>query len=64
MLMTPRNPVAEIYPAADYVHAMAVTNAQRLFFVSGTMGLVAKGMFRKALMINSCSVVQHPDDPR
>ena len=43
MLMTPRSPVAEIYPAADYVHAMEVTNPRRWLFVSGTMGLDGKG---------------------
>lgn len=49
MLMTPRNPVTEIYPATDYVHAMEVTNAQRLLFVSGTMGLDGKGDAPKGL---------------
>lgn len=43
MLMTPRNPTTGIYPADDYVHAMEVTGAQRLLFVSGTMGLDGKG---------------------
>jgi len=43
MLMTPKNPATEIYPAVDYVHAMEVTDAQRLLFVSGTMGLDGKG---------------------
>jgi len=42
MLMTPKNPATEIYPAVDYVHAMEVTDAQRLLFVSGTMGLDGK----------------------
>jgi 2-iminobutanoate/2-iminopropanoate deaminase len=43
MLMTPRSPTTGIYPADDYVHAMEVTGAQRLLFVSGTMGLDGKG---------------------
>ncbi len=43
MLMTPRSPAAGLYPAADYVHAMEVSGAQRLLFVSGTMGLDDKG---------------------
>ena len=43
MLMTPRNPAAGLYPADDYVHAMEVSGAQRLLFVSGTMGLDDKG---------------------
>jgi enamine deaminase RidA (YjgF/YER057c/UK114 family) len=43
MLMTPRNPASGIYPATDYVHAMEVTGAQRLLFVSGTMGLDGQG---------------------
>ena len=43
MIMTPKNPTIEIYPAADYVHAMEVTDARRLLFVSGTMGLDGKG---------------------
>ncbi|GAA0425982.1 enamine deaminase RidA [Actinoplanes capillaceus] len=35
-----RNPVDGIYPATgDYVHAMEVRGAQRMLFVSGTMGL-------------------------
>lgn len=43
MLMTPRNPATAIYPADDYVHAMEVSGAQRLLFISGTMGLDDKG---------------------
>lgn len=39
-----RNPVEGVYPAtADYVHAMEVNNAERLLFVSGTMGLDGDG---------------------
>jgi 2-iminobutanoate/2-iminopropanoate deaminase len=39
-----RNPVEGVYPAtADYVHAMEVNKAERLLFVSGTMGLDAQG---------------------
>jgi 2-iminobutanoate/2-iminopropanoate deaminase len=38
------NPVTGIYPATpDYVHAMEVRGAQRLLFVSGTMGLDQTG---------------------
>lgn len=43
MLMTPRSPAADLYPAEDYVHAMEVSGAQRLLFVSGTMGLDDEG---------------------
>ncbi|MGD9886087.1 MAG: RidA family protein [Reyranella sp.] len=43
MLMAPRNPATGVYPADDYVHAMEVTGARRLLFVSGTMGLDGKG---------------------
>ena len=44
MQMTPRNPADGIYQAtADYVHAMEVTDARRLLFVSGTMGLDERG---------------------
>jgi 2-iminobutanoate/2-iminopropanoate deaminase len=44
MLMTPRNPADGIYKTTDdYVHAMEVTDARRLVFISGTMGLDEKG---------------------
>jgi enamine deaminase RidA (YjgF/YER057c/UK114 family) len=43
MLMMPRNPATGLYPADDYLHAMEVSGAQRLLFVSGTMGLDEKG---------------------
>ena len=49
MLMAPRNPASGIYPADDYVHAMEVTSARRLLFVSGTMGLDAQGAAGKTL---------------
>jgi 2-iminobutanoate/2-iminopropanoate deaminase len=39
MLMTPRSPATGVYPADDYTHAMEVSGAQRLLFLSGTMGL-------------------------
>lgn len=40
MQMTARNPADGIYPAtSDYVHAMEVSGAEKLLFVSGTMGL-------------------------
>lgn len=39
-----RNPTEGVYPATDdYVHALEVRGAQRLLFVSGTMGLKADG---------------------
>ncbi|MDH2428739.1 RidA family protein [Sphaerisporangium sp. TRM90804] len=38
------NPTEGVYAAVgDYVHALEVRNAQRLLFVSGTMGLEASG---------------------
>lgn len=40
-----RNPTAGVYPAtADYVHALEVRAAERLLFVSGTMGLATDGI--------------------
>ncbi|MFD1931932.1 MULTISPECIES: RidA family protein [Nonomuraea] len=45
MEITPRNPVEGVYPATDdYVHAMEVRGAQRLLYVSGTMGLDPQGV--------------------
>jgi 2-iminobutanoate/2-iminopropanoate deaminase len=39
-----RNPDTGVYAATDdYVHALEVRGAQRLLFVSGTMGLEADG---------------------
>src|SRR3546814_10283489 len=39
-----RNPTSGIDPATDdYVHALEVRGAERLLFVSGTMGLDAEG---------------------
>jgi len=44
MEMLVRNPRDGIYPATDdYVHGMEVRGADRLLFVSGTMGLDATG---------------------
>ncbi|PXX57796.1 enamine deaminase RidA (YjgF/YER057c/UK114 family) [Nocardia tenerifensis] len=44
MELLQRNPTEGIYPATDdYVHAMEVRGAERLLFVSGTMGLDADG---------------------
>jgi 2-iminobutanoate/2-iminopropanoate deaminase len=44
MQTIPHNPTAGVYPATgDYVHAMEVRGAQRLVFVSGTMGLDPTG---------------------
>lgn len=38
------NPVSGIYPATgDYVHAIELTGAQRILYLSGTMGLKADG---------------------
>jgi len=38
------NPVAGIYPATeDYVHAIEVTGADRILYLSGTMGLEEDG---------------------
>ncbi|MEE1610114.1 RidA family protein [Microvirga sp. CF3016] len=45
MELTVRNPKDGIYPATDdYVHALEVAGAQRLLFISGTMGLDASGV--------------------
>jgi len=45
-----RNPAHGVYPATDdYVHALEVRGAQRLLFVSGTMGLDAGGNPGKTL---------------
>jgi 2-iminobutanoate/2-iminopropanoate deaminase len=45
MQLTVRNPKDGIYPATDdYVHALEVASAQRLLFISGTMGLDASGV--------------------
>lgn len=49
MLMTPRNPATDLYPADDYVHAMEVAGARRLLFISGTMGLDDKGRASEGL---------------
>ncbi|WJS05393.1 RidA family protein [Roseibium aggregatum] len=44
------NPDKGIYPATpDYVHALEVTGAERLLFVSGTMGLDVIGRAPKSL---------------
>ena len=40
MCLVPHSPTEGVYPAtADYVHAMEVRGAERLLFVSGTIGL-------------------------
>jgi 2-iminobutanoate/2-iminopropanoate deaminase len=45
-----RNPTAGIYAATpDYVHAPEVRNPSRFLYVSGTMGLDAKGVAGKTL---------------
>jgi 2-iminobutanoate/2-iminopropanoate deaminase len=50
MKMIPLNPKQGIYPATpDYVHAMEVTGAARLLFVSGTMGLDRNGQAPRGL---------------
>ncbi|GIJ47476.1 enamine deaminase RidA [Virgisporangium aliadipatigenens] len=44
MELIPRNPTQGVYPATeDYVHAVEVRGAQRLLFISGTMGLDPSG---------------------
>lgn len=43
MQTVPHNPTDGVYPTDDWVHAMEVQFAQRLLFVSGTMGLDADG---------------------
>lgn len=44
MKLVPRNPAEGIYPATeDYVHAMEMRGAERMLFVSGTMGLDPQG---------------------
>jgi enamine deaminase RidA (YjgF/YER057c/UK114 family) len=45
MHLAVRNPKDGIYPATDdYVHALEVVGAQRLLFISGTMGLDPSGV--------------------
>ncbi len=42
--LEPRNPTEGVYAATDdYVHAMEVRGAERLLFISGTMGLDPDG---------------------
>ncbi len=42
--LEPRNPTDGVYAATDdYVHAMEVRGAERLLFISGTMGLDPEG---------------------
>jgi 2-iminobutanoate/2-iminopropanoate deaminase len=36
-------PKSGVYPAEDYCHAVEVRGAERLLFISGTMGLDGKG---------------------
>ncbi len=44
MHLIPHRPTEGVYPATpDYVHAMEVRGAERLLFVSGTMGLDPDG---------------------
>lgn len=50
MEMIRHNPTAGIYPATpDYVHALEVRNPTRFLYVSGTMGLDARGVAGKTL---------------
>jgi len=50
MKLIPRNPTEGVYPATpDYIHALEVQGPTRLLFVSGTMGLDAKGVPGKTL---------------
>lgn len=43
MKLIPHNPRDAIYPATDYLHAIEVSAANRLLFISGTMGLDPEG---------------------
>lgn len=43
MNLIPRDPKTDIYPATDYLHALEISEARRLLFISGTMGLDADG---------------------
>ena len=43
MVQTVHDPVDGVYASDDYVHAVEVTGAGRLVFVSGTMGLRPDG---------------------
>lgn len=50
MKLIPRNPTEGVYPATpDYLHALEVQAPARFLFVSGTMGLDAKGVPGKTL---------------
>lgn len=50
MKLIPRNPTEGVYPATpDYLHALEVQGATRFLYVSGTMGLDAKGVPGKTL---------------
>lgn len=50
MEMVTHNPTAGVYPAtADYVHALEVRSPARFLFVSGTMGLDARGVAGRTL---------------
>lgn len=45
-----RNPTAGVYPATpDYIHALEVQSPTRLLYISGTMGLDARGVPGKSL---------------
>ncbi len=50
MKLVPRNPTTGVYPATpDYIHALEVQAPTRFLYVSGTMGLDAKGVPGKTL---------------
>ncbi|MBL8574939.1 MAG: RidA family protein [Hyphomicrobiaceae bacterium] len=49
MILTPRSPQDGIYPATDYLHAIEVSAASRLLFISGTMGLDQDGYAPQSL---------------
>lgn len=50
MKLIARNPTEGLYPATpDYLHALEVQEPKRFLFVSGTMGLDAKGMPGKTI---------------
>ena len=50
MKLIPRNPTEGVYPATpDYIHALEVQGPTRFLFISGTMGLDARGVPGKTL---------------
>ena len=64
MRLVPHNPAQGVYRATDdYVHAMEVRAAERLLFVSGTMGLDPSGAPGATLAdIKSACRIAHCDE--